>query len=146
MSQVEPIVFIFMCPHIQLYSGFRCQNISLHLQQESPEGHLTGRIWVSELPVSGVHRIRFICYRNGGGGGHDSGVGSEPESSSARQSLLMSDWESPSMGNAVQGDNYGGDFVLFSKLIFKATPEAHLLLLVWVLIKIQYEFAQSREE
>lgn len=34
------------------------------------------------------------------------------------------------MGNAVQGDNYGGNFVLFSKLIFKAIPEAHLLLLV----------------
>ena len=34
------------------------------------------------------------------------------------------------MGNVVQGDNYGGNSVLFSKLIFKAIPEAHLLLLV----------------
>lgn len=47
------------------------------------------------------------------------------------------EWESPSTGNVVQGDNHGGNFALFSKLIFKATPEANLLLLVGVLIKIQ---------
>ncbi len=81
------------------------------------------------FPVSGACRIPFVCLGCYGNEA-DTWLRSEGAFWSMRQSLLTVQWESPSMGNAVQGDNYGGNFVLFSKLIFKAIPEAHLLLLV----------------
>lgn len=45
------------------------------------------------------------------------------------------EWESPLMGSAVQGDDYGGNSMLFSKLIFKASPKARLLRLARVFNK-----------
>lgn len=61
-------------------------------------------------------------------GTHGGGGGVERESEGTLLVKVYSHWNENHL-RRVQGDNYGGNFVLFSKLIFKAIPEAHLLLL-----------------
>lgn len=82
----------------------------------------------SDFPVSSVQRMPLVCLScYGNVQTHGSGVEEKGSASSLRQSLRTYELESPLMGNAVQGDNHWGNLVLFSKLIFKATLEAHPL-------------------